>query len=171
MFWSILIACVLACLLWPVSEWPILPCGAQETGKTGQTDLLPVSVALQSPDLSGPADPRELEAFLDPFFTRQLNTGRFPGAVVVVVKDGGIFFAKGYGYANREQQTRVVPESTIFRVVSDAHSVLSVLEPSWVLHLGKSELEATQCRGVSSLGCWRWHLLHPVRGIVVVLQM
>jgi CubicO group peptidase (beta-lactamase class C family) len=103
MLWNILIVCVLSCVL-----WPILPCGAQETR---QADSLPVSIDLQSPDSSGPADPRELEAFLDPFFTRQINTGRLPGAVVVVVKDGVIFFAKGYGYANREQQTLVVPES------------------------------------------------------------
>lgn len=41
-----------------------------------------------------------------------------PGAVFILVKDGKVFFAKGYGYANHEKRTPVIPDKTIFRVGS-----------------------------------------------------
>jgi hypothetical protein len=40
----------------------------------------------------------DLEAFLDPLVNGQLGRLKIAGAVVVVVKDDGILFAKGYGY-------------------------------------------------------------------------
>jgi CubicO group peptidase (beta-lactamase class C family) len=36
-------------------------------------------------------------------------------ATVSVVKDGELFFAKGYGYADREARRPVDPERTLFR--------------------------------------------------------
>ncbi|MFQ5892280.1 MAG: serine hydrolase domain-containing protein [Candidatus Methanofastidiosia archaeon] len=41
-----------------------------------------------------------------------------PGAVFILVKDGEIFFAKGYGFANLEKKTPVIPDKTLFRVGS-----------------------------------------------------
>lgn len=41
-----------------------------------------------------------------------------PGAVFVLVKDGKIFFSKGYGYADLEQKIPVIPDKTLFRVGS-----------------------------------------------------
>ncbi len=70
------------------------------------------------PHRQGPTDPQELEAFLDPFFAQQMAKLHIPGAVVLVVKDGEIFFTKGYGFANLEQRTPVLPEKTLFRVGS-----------------------------------------------------
>ncbi len=66
----------------------------------------------------GPTDPRELEAFLDPFFAEQMTRLHVPGAVFLLVKDGQIFFTKGYGFANLETKTPVVPDKTLFRVGS-----------------------------------------------------
>jgi len=40
------------------------------------------------------------------------------GAVVAIVKDGALFFAKGYGYADASQHTPVDPARTLFRVGS-----------------------------------------------------
>ena len=40
------------------------------------------------------------------------------GAAVSVVKDGKLFFAKGYGYADLENDIPVDPEQTIFRIGS-----------------------------------------------------
>ena len=40
------------------------------------------------------------------------------GAAVSVVKDGKLFFAKGYGYADLENGIPVDPEKTIFRIGS-----------------------------------------------------
>jgi CubicO group peptidase (beta-lactamase class C family) len=44
-----------------------------------------------------------------------LNTGDIPGAVVVVVKDGQILTARGFGYADVEKRKPVDPERTLFR--------------------------------------------------------
>ena len=41
-----------------------------------------------------PTDPLELEAFLDSVLESQLEADRVAGAVVVVVKDGQVFFSK-----------------------------------------------------------------------------
>ena len=66
----------------------------------------------------GPTDPKELEAFLDAFFSEQMEKLHVPGAVFVLVKDGEIFFAKGYGYSDVEKEKPVVPDKTIFHLGS-----------------------------------------------------
>lgn len=68
--------------------------------------------------MSGPTDPKELETFLDNFFAKQMAPLHIPSAVFVLVKDGKVFFAKGYGYADLEKKTPVIPEKTLFRVGS-----------------------------------------------------
>lgn len=60
----------------------------------------------------------DLEPWLDGFMDGQLRQGDLPGAVVVVVKDGQILLAKGYGYADVAARRRVDPEKTLFRVGS-----------------------------------------------------
>jgi CubicO group peptidase (beta-lactamase class C family) len=66
----------------------------------------------------GPTDPAELEAFLDELFAKQMEDYHIAGAAVSVVKDGALFFAKGYGYADLENGIPVDPEQTIFRIGS-----------------------------------------------------
>ncbi|MCA9935448.1 MAG: serine hydrolase [Ardenticatenaceae bacterium] len=60
-------------------------------------------------------NPSELEAFMDGMMAAQMTTNHVPGAVVVVVQDGEVFFAKGYGYADLESLTPVDPQTTLFR--------------------------------------------------------
>jgi CubicO group peptidase (beta-lactamase class C family) len=72
----------------------------------------------QPAQVPGPIDPRELEAFLDRFFGEQMEELHIPGAVFVLVKDGDIFFSKGYGYADLTRKIAVNPDKTIFRVGS-----------------------------------------------------
>lgn len=66
----------------------------------------------------GPTDPQELEGFLDNFFAQEMSKKHVPGAVFTLVKDGKIFFSKGYGYADLEKKISVVPSQTLFRVGS-----------------------------------------------------
>src|SRR5207244_4414266 len=49
----------------------------------------------------------DLEAFFDGVMAAQLKWQHLAGATVAVVKDGKLFFAKGYGYADVEQQIPV----------------------------------------------------------------
>ena len=53
-------------------------------------------------------DGRELEAFMDGYFARQLEEEKIPGATVSVVKDGEVLFAKGYG---RQTSRKTSPSS------------------------------------------------------------
>src|SRR5262249_27382237 len=78
---------------------------------------------------SGPAKPQaqlpqkpaaemttaDIEAFMDGLMPLQLERGDIAGAVVAVVKDGKLLFAKGYGYADVAAKKPVSPEDTLFR--------------------------------------------------------
>jgi CubicO group peptidase (beta-lactamase class C family) len=57
----------------------------------------------------------DLETFLDGVMPLQLAREDIAGAVISVVKDGKLFFAKGYGYSDVEKKTPVSPDSTLFR--------------------------------------------------------
>jgi CubicO group peptidase (beta-lactamase class C family) len=67
--------------------------------------------------LDGPTDPDEFETFLDPLVAELMDANHIPGAAITVVKDGQIFFAKGYGYADVERGTPATAD-TIFRTGS-----------------------------------------------------
>jgi CubicO group peptidase (beta-lactamase class C family) len=70
-----------------------------------------IAQAVSSPR-QGPTEQREMEAFFDIFLAEQMPKAHVPGTAVSVVKDGNIFFSKGYGYANLEKKIPVVPDLT-----------------------------------------------------------
>lgn len=57
----------------------------------------------------------DVSAFLDGFMPMQLQRENIAGAVVLVVKDGRVLFAKGYGYSNVDKKTPVSVDATLFR--------------------------------------------------------
>jgi len=95
--------------------------------------LLPLTIALivGAPPRPGTASPSQgsqaaapeahaltavdLDAFLDGLIPMQLQREDIAGAVVSVVKDGQLLFAKGYGYSDVAKRTRVTPDATLFR--------------------------------------------------------
>lgn len=52
----------------------------------------------------GPVDPAEMETFFDGYLAEQMDLYHIPGVVISVVKDGKVFFSKGYGYADLEKK-------------------------------------------------------------------
>ena len=60
----------------------------------------------------------DLETFLDGLIPAQLEREDIAGAVVAVVKDGQVLFAKGYGYSDVSKRTPVTPDATLFRIAS-----------------------------------------------------
>ena len=60
----------------------------------------------------------DLDTFFDGFVHYGLARGDIAGGVIVVVKDGHILFAKGYGYANVAERKPVVADETLFRIAS-----------------------------------------------------
>jgi CubicO group peptidase (beta-lactamase class C family) len=61
--------------------------------------IVAVGVAQEEPGVHQ-LSTADLGALLDPLIERQLERLKIAGAVVVVVKDSGTLFAKGYGYAD-----------------------------------------------------------------------
>ena len=90
---------------------------------------------------TGPTDPAELEAFLDELFAKDMEEHHIAGAAVAVVKDGKLFFAKGYRYADFENKIPVDPEQTIFRIgsVTKLFTWTAVMQ---LVEQGKLDLDA-----------------------------
>jgi CubicO group peptidase (beta-lactamase class C family)/uncharacterized membrane protein YuzA (DUF378 family) len=80
--------------------------------------LEPVPKIPPSPTALGLTSVQELQAFSDQFFNSEMPKSHIPGAVVSIVKDGKLFFAKGYGYADVEKKIPVDADRTLFRVAS-----------------------------------------------------
>jgi CubicO group peptidase (beta-lactamase class C family) len=59
-----------------------------------------------------------MEAFLDKELGKEMEKRHIAGAAVSVVKDGKLFFAKGYGDADLKKGDPVDPERTTFRIGS-----------------------------------------------------
>src|SRR5437879_11649888 len=57
----------------------------------------------------------DIEAFLDGFMPMQLERENVAGAVICVVKDGKVLFAKGYGYSDAGKKKPVSTDNTLFR--------------------------------------------------------
>ena len=57
----------------------------------------------------------DVSAFLDGIMPQQLAREDIAGAVISIVKDGKVIFAKGYGYSDVEKKKPVSPDDTLFR--------------------------------------------------------
>ena len=102
------IACLICCAL----LWAQKP---QITPAPPSPQIPPVSSEekVKEPPHEMTAD--DIESFLAGFMPMQLERENIAGAVVLVVKDGKVLFAKGYGYSKVDKKTPVSPDSTLFR--------------------------------------------------------
>lgn len=102
------------------------PQTAVQAGKPGQAPAL---------------DQSNVDAWLDGYMPFALNTSDIPGAVIVVVKDGQILTARGFGYADVDKRTPVDPLRTLFRPgsVSKLVTWTAVMQ---LVEQGKIDLDA-----------------------------
>ncbi|MBV8638391.1 MAG: serine hydrolase [Candidatus Eremiobacteraeota bacterium] len=78
---------------------------------------------LASPVMAAPAQSQQahqmetsdLAPFMDGLVPYAIRRADIPGAVVTIVKDGKIIFARGYGFSDVEKRTLVDPANTLFR--------------------------------------------------------
>lgn len=81
--------------------------------------FLPVAVAGSANQQAvQPANWEDVEPFFDGIIREQLAEHHVSGATVALVKDGEIWFAKGYGEANVAGQVPVTADKTLFRIAS-----------------------------------------------------
>src|SRR5574341_371072 len=77
-----------------------------------------LEATMSNAEVAGLSDPKELEAFFDPFFTKHIAESEFPSAAVVLVKDDHILFQKGYGYTDFKKTMPVTADKTVFYAAS-----------------------------------------------------
>jgi CubicO group peptidase (beta-lactamase class C family) len=104
--------CLASCAV-PVVFFPVLlavasAAAAQAPGSTGA----PATAR------GAPGDVAELEAFVDGVMAAHLEDHGVAGAVVAVVRDGTLFWSKGYGFADADRRVPVDPATTLFRIGS-----------------------------------------------------
>src|SRR6266478_8721383 len=110
-----LCVCALAGLA-PAHRWP-----AQTTKETTppksakETTTVATKVAPAQSSTAHELTSTDLEAFLDGMMPSQLQRENIAGAAIVVVKDGKLIFAKGYGFSDVEKRAPVTADRTLFR--------------------------------------------------------
>jgi CubicO group peptidase (beta-lactamase class C family) len=93
---------------------PLFAQGPKPTVRPAKPATKAEAVAQQSPGTHEmTAD--DVSAFLDGVMPLQLAREDIAGAVIAVVKDGKLLFAKGYGYSDVQKKVPVSPDSTLFR--------------------------------------------------------
>jgi CubicO group peptidase (beta-lactamase class C family) len=108
----------------------------------GDPAYRPVEAAAPQPlDGGGLRSPEELEAFVDGFVGGELEAYDVAGLTVAVVKDGRLFFAKGYGWADVDRRIPVDADKTPFRPgsVSKLVTWTAVMQ---LVERGKLDLDA-----------------------------
>ena len=88
------------------------------------------AVQLAPSTQTGVTDPAELAAFMDAYLTEQMANHHIPSVAITFVKDGDVFFSKGYGYADLESQIPFDPEQTVLTTASlgKAFTAVAVLQ-------------------------------------------
>src|SRR5207237_3336283 len=83
---------------------------------------------------------QDCETFLDALIPSQLQNRDIAGAVVSVVKDGQVLFAKGYGYADFTAKKPVLADQTLFRPgsISKLFTATAVMQ---LVEQGKLDLD------------------------------
>jgi len=131
---------LLGALLWALAA--SAPNRAQEPKKaTSAPVALPPSASPSSaPVTAHELTAADLEPFLDGLMPPQLERENIAGAVVSVVKDGKLLFAKGYGYADLEKRLPVTADATLFRPgsISKLFTWTSVMQ---LVEQGKLDLD------------------------------
>lgn len=88
-----------------------------------------------------------LSAHFDAQVPGAMSKAGVAGSAIVVVKDGKVLFARGYGYADVEHKTPVSPSETLFRVGSIS-KVVAYTAVMQLVEQGRIDLDADVARYV-----------------------
>lgn len=94
-------------------------------------------------------DPAELSALVEPVFTAGMAKEHIPGAAFVLVQDGRVILAKGFGVADIKSGRGVEPERTLFPIASIS-KVFTATAVMQLVDSGKVDLDADVDRYLKS---------------------
>lgn len=105
-----------------------------------QAAAAPAATSSAVPPATRELTATDLEAFLDGLMPAQLEREDVAGAVVAVVKDGHVLFAKGYGFSDVAKRKPVSTSDTLFRPgsISKLFTWTSVMQ---LVEQGKLDLD------------------------------
>ena len=89
----------------------------------------------------------DLGTLFDEHTTREMKEADLAGAAIVVVKDGAVLFARGYGYADVGNKVPVSPTHTLFRIAS-VSKVVTYTAVMQLVEQGKIALDVDIARYV-----------------------
>lgn len=95
--------------------------------------LLPLRPAPVLAQAAARAERQPVQALVDQLVTEAMEKEHLPGVAFVLVREGRVEYARGYGFANLEKQTPVTPDKTIFRIGSitkllTAHAIVQLAD-------------------------------------------
>lgn len=105
------------------------------------TAPVPSAVPAQNATAAPAMTAQDAQTFFDSLVPYAIHRGDIAGGVVVVVKDGQILFAQGYGYADVARRKPVIADQTLFRPgsVSKTFTWTAVMQ---LVGEGKIDLDA-----------------------------
>ncbi|MEB1808793.1 MAG: beta-lactamase family protein [Bacillaceae bacterium] len=104
--------------------------------------VLPLQInASATPDKGIEITKENVQAFVEQMFEESMEEYQIPGAVILVVKDNEILYEQGFGYANLEQELKVDPGQSFFRIgsVSKLFTATAIMQ---LVEQGLVDLEA-----------------------------
>ena len=133
---TIIAAALLLCFQNGLAQGPASKNSVTKAAEPAKAAGSQAPVTPKAPELTA----GDLAAFLDGVVPLQIERADIAGAVVAVVKDGKVLFAKGYGYSDYQKKIRVSPENTLFRPgsISKLFTWTSVMQ---LVEQGKLDLD------------------------------
>jgi len=89
--------------------------GPESPATTPTAPTTTQTAAPRAPEPPHTLEASDLASFTDGILPYAIQRGAIAGGVFVVVKNGAVLFAKGYGYADVEKHIPVVADQTLFR--------------------------------------------------------
>ncbi len=99
----------------PFLDLPIFPACSVSQSRPALPPRSRAAAPSSNPPVAHSLERADLEPWLDGFMPYAIERGDVAGAVVAVVKNGEVIFAKGYGLADVEKHKPVDAERTMFR--------------------------------------------------------
>lgn len=114
-----------------------MPAAVPAVASTAAPAAMTAEAATTEPAMTA----QDVQTFFDSLVPYAIHRGDIAGGVIVVVKDGQVLFAKGYGYADVAKRKPVIADQTLFRIgsVSKDFTWTAVMQ---LVQAGKIDLNA-----------------------------